>query len=148
MKADRIIVLFTTHERQLVSLTIQILQSNPFLTSSTPFSCFQHEKISIGTCDELGFLTIVDRIKELIKVSGFQVSPAELEAILITHPAVAEACVIGVADEQRGELPKAFLVLKPNVSPTEKLTAEISDYVAKRVAPYKKLYAGIEYVPE
>ena len=67
---------------------------------------------------------------------------------MITHPAVAEACCVGVPDEMRGELPKAFLVLKPDFQPSDKLTTEIADYVAKKVAPYKKLYGGIEYVPE
>ena len=55
-------------------------------------------------------MTIVDRVKELIKVSGFQVAPAEIEALLVTHPGVADAAVVGVADERCGEVPKAFVV--------------------------------------
>ena len=60
--------------------------------------------------------SIVDRIKELIKYKGFQVPPAELEGLLITHPAVVDVAVIGVPDEEAGELPKAFVILAPGAS--------------------------------
>jgi acyl-coenzyme A synthetase/AMP-(fatty) acid ligase len=75
---------------------------------------------------------IVDRLKELIKYKGYQVPPAELEAVLLTHPAVADAAVIGVTDAESGEeVPKAFVV---------KLSgAEVIDFVASQVAPYKKV---------
>ena len=63
--------------------------------------------------DEDGFYFIVDRLKELIKYKGFQVPPAELEAILINHPDVADCAVIGVPDEDAGEIPKAFVVPRP-----------------------------------
>ena len=66
--------------------------------------------------DENGALFVVDRIKELIKVKAFQVAPAELEAVLRTHPAVADAAVIGVPDERSGEVPKAFVVARTPVS--------------------------------
>ncbi len=69
----------------------------------------------IGYADEDGYFWIVDRLKELIKYKGFQVAPAELEALLLTHPAVADAAVIGVPDEEAGELPKAFVVRKGEV---------------------------------
>src|SRR5208283_810992 len=64
----------------------------------------------LGIADEDGWLTIADRVKELIKYKGLQVAPAELEAILITHPQVADCAVIGVPDEEAGEAPKAFVV--------------------------------------
>ena len=64
----------------------------------------------IAVRDDDGFYSIVDRLKELIKYKGFQVPPAELEALLITHPDVADVAVIGVPDEECGELPKAFVV--------------------------------------
>jgi len=88
----------------------------------------------IGYADEDGHFFIVDRVKELIKYKGFQVAPAELEAILLTHPAIADAAVIPCADDEAGEVPKAFVVKKGET------TAEaIMDFVEERVAPYKKL---------
>lgn len=121
---------------------------NPKATAEAKTDDLWYKSGDIATCDELGNLTVVDRIKELFKVSGFQVSPVELEAILITHPSVAEACVIGIPDNQRGEIPKAFLVLKPNAQASDDLARDIADFLAKKVAPKKKLYGGIEFVPE
>lgn len=88
----------------------------------------------IATVDDEGYFYIVDRLKELIKYKGYQVAPAELEAVLVGHPAVADAAVIGVADTEAGEIPKAYVVLKG-----EATAQELMDYVAERVAPYKKL---------
>lgn len=88
----------------------------------------------IGYADVDGHFFIVDRAKELIKYKGFQVPPAELEALLLTHPAVADAAVIPCQDDEAGEIPKAFVVLK------EAATAEeLMDFVAERVAPHKKI---------
>ncbi|MCL4868707.1 MAG: 4-coumarate--CoA ligase family protein [Anaerolineae bacterium] len=94
----------------------------------------------IGYVDEDGYFYIVDRLKELIKYKGYQVAPAELEAVLLGHTAIADACVIGKPDAAAGEIPKAFVVLKADVSPEE-----IMAYVAERVAPYKKI-RQIEFV--
>jgi acyl-CoA synthetase (AMP-forming)/AMP-acid ligase II len=88
----------------------------------------------IGYADEEGHFYIVDRVKELIKYKGFQVAPAELEAILLAHPAIRDAAVIPSPDEEAGEVPKAFIVLK-----TETNIEELLDYVAERVAPHKKI---------
>ena len=88
----------------------------------------------IGHVDEDGYFYIVDRLKELIKYKGYQIAPAELEAILVDHPAVADAAVIPSPDAEAGEVPKAFVVLAGEVS-----TDEILRYVAERVAPYKKI---------
>lgn len=88
----------------------------------------------IGYTDEEGTFYIVDRLKELIKYKGLQVAPAELEAILLAHPAIADAAVIGSPDEEAGEVPKAFVILKGGAS-----AEEIMTYVAERVAPYKKI---------
>ncbi len=99
----------------------------------------------IGYADEDGHFFIVDRVKELIKYKGFQVAPAELEAILLTHPAVADAAVIPCADEEAGEVPKAYVVRKGET------TAEaIMEFVDERVAPYKKLrfVEFIEQIPK
>jgi acyl-CoA synthetase (AMP-forming)/AMP-acid ligase II len=90
----------------------------------------------IGHVDADGFWYVVDRLKELIKFKGFQVPPAELEALLLTHPAVADCAVIGVADEEAGELPKAFVVLKPG---TEVSAEALQEFVAGHVASYKQV---------
>jgi acyl-CoA synthetase (AMP-forming)/AMP-acid ligase II len=96
----------------------------------------------IGYADEDGHFFIVDRVKELIKYKGFQVAPAELEAVLLTHPAVADAAVIPCRDDEAGEVPKAFVVLKGEAS-----ADDLIDYVAARVAPHKKVRA-LEFVEQ
>jgi acyl-CoA synthetase (AMP-forming)/AMP-acid ligase II len=96
----------------------------------------------VGHADADGYVVLVDRVKELIKYKGYQVAPAELEALLVEHPAVAEAAVIGRPDEEAGEVPVAFVALAGDDSPDE-----IRAYVAERVAPYKKLRA-LEVVDE
>jgi acyl-CoA synthetase (AMP-forming)/AMP-acid ligase II len=90
----------------------------------------------IGVCDEDGWLTIVDRLKELIKVKGYQVAPAELEALLLTHPAVSDACVIGVADPECGEVPKGFVVLREGASATAE---QLIEHVRMHVSPHKRI---------
>jgi acyl-CoA synthetase (AMP-forming)/AMP-acid ligase II len=96
----------------------------------------------IGYADEDGHFFIVDRAKELIKYKGFQVAPAELEAVLLSHPMIADAAVIPCPDEEAGEVPKAFVVLKGEAS-----AEEIKEYVAERVAPYKKI-REIEFIEQ
>ena len=87
--------------------------------------------------DSSGCVYIVDRLKELIKYKGYQVPPAELEAVLLTHPAIADAAVIGVRDTESGEeVPKAFVVRQSGAELTE---AEVMEFVAGEVAPYKKV---------
>jgi acyl-CoA synthetase (AMP-forming)/AMP-acid ligase II len=88
----------------------------------------------IGHVDERGQWYIVDRVKELIKYKGFQVPPAELEAHLVAHPAVADCAVIGVHDEDGEEIPKAFVVLKG-----EATAEELMEFVAGRVASFKRI---------
>ena len=88
----------------------------------------------IGHIDDHDQYFIVDRLKELIKYKGFQVAPAELEALLLSHPNIADVAVIGVLDEEGEEVPKAFVVLKEPGSPEE-----IMEFVAARVAPHKKI---------
>jgi acyl-CoA synthetase (AMP-forming)/AMP-acid ligase II len=91
----------------------------------------------LARVDSTGCVYIVDRLKELIKYKGYQVPPAELEAVLLNHPGVADVAVIGVRDEESGEeVPKAFVVRQPGVD----LTAEeVMTFVAGQVAPYKKV---------
>ena len=96
----------------------------------------------VGYVDEEGYVFIVDRVKEMIKYKGYQVAPAELEALLVGHPAVADAAVIGMPDPEAGEAPKAFVVRQGDVSQEELL-----GYVAARVAPYKKV-RRVEFVAQ
>ena len=101
----------------------------------------------IAVRDEDGFYFIVDRLKELIKYKGFQVPPAELEAILINHPDVADVAVIGIQDEDAGEIPKAYVVAAGDA---ELDHTELMDYVAKQVSPQKKvrLIEEIDEIPK
>ncbi len=102
----------------------------------------------VAVVDDEGRFTVVDRVKELIKYKGYQVAPAELEAVLIGHPQIADAAVIGVKDDESGEeLPKAFLVRAPGAEITED---EVKAYMAEKVAPHKKirLVEFIDAVPK
>jgi acyl-CoA synthetase (AMP-forming)/AMP-acid ligase II len=102
----------------------------------------------VAVVDENGCYTVVDRVKELIKYKGYQVAPAELEAVLIGHPEIADAAVIGVPDEESGEeLPKAFVVRAPGSTLTQDAVIE---YMAGKVAPHKKIriVEFIEAVPK
>ncbi len=108
--------------------------NNPQATANTVDTDGWLHTGDIGFADEDGYFWIVDRLKELIKYKGYQVAPAELEALLLTHPAVADAAVIGIPDEEAGEVPKAFVVLKGEATPDA-----IMAFVAEQVAPYKKI---------
>ncbi|MGW1463400.1 AMP-binding protein [Streptomyces sp. NPDC002308] len=101
----------------------------------------------VGRVDADGWLHVVDRVKELIKYKGYQVAPAELEALLLGHEHLADAAVIGVYDDAGNEVPKAFLVRSPDPE-AQKLTPEdVLAYVAERVAPYKKVRRA-EFIDE
>jgi len=90
----------------------------------------------IGAVDEEGWWFVVDRVKELIKYKGYQVAPAELEAVLLTSPDVADAAVIGVYDERGDEVPKAFVVRAPGSTASED---DVLAFVAEHTAPYKRV---------
>ncbi len=107
--------------------------NNPAATASTIKDGWLHTG-DIGYVDADGYFYVVDRVKELIKYKAMQVAPAELEAVLLSNPAIADAAVIGSPDEEAGEVPKAFVVLKSPLTPEE-----IMAYVAARVAPHKKI---------
>jgi acyl-CoA synthetase (AMP-forming)/AMP-acid ligase II len=96
----------------------------------------------IGYADEDGALYIIDRLKELIKYKGRQVAPAELEALLLSHPAIADGAVIPSPDADAGEIPVAFVVAKESVS-----ADEIINFVSERVAPHKKI-RRVEFVDQ
>ena len=108
--------------------------NNPDATASTIDADGWIHTGDVGYADADGYFFIVDRLKEFIKYNAYQVAPAELEAVLLTHPAVADAAVIPKADEAAGEIPKAFVVRKHDVT-----AEEIMAFVAERVAPYKKV---------
>ena len=96
----------------------------------------------IGYVDENTFCHVVDRVKELIKFKGFQVAPAELEALLLTHPQIRDVAVVRSPDEEAGEVPKAFVV------GDGALTAEdVMSFVAERVSPHKKI-RRVEFVDQ
>jgi len=99
----------------------------------------------IGYADEEGYFYVVDRLKELIKYKAMQVAPAELEAVLLTHPAVTDAAVIPSPDPDAGEVPKAFVVVQGQATPEE-----IMAFVAERVAPFKKVrrLEVVEQIPK
>ncbi len=101
----------------------------------------------IGHVDQDGHVFVVDRLKELIKYKGFQVPPAELEALLLAHPAVADAAVVGLPDDEAGEIPAAFVVLRPGVAATAE---EIQQFVGEQVASYKQIrrLTFIDVVPK
>ena len=111
--------------------TAQMLQPDGWLHSG-----------DIGYVDDDGYLYVVDRVKELIKYKGMQIAPAELEAVLVSHPAIADAAVVRMPDEEAGEVPKAFVVAS-----TELTSQQVIDHVAAHVAPHKKVRA-VEFVDE
>lgn len=108
--------------------------NNPQATASTIDSEGWLRTGDIGYIDEDEFLFVIDRLKELIIYNGFQVAPAELEAILLSNPSIADAAVIPSPDEEAGEVPKAFVVLKGEITEDE-----IMAFVSERVAPHKKI---------
>jgi acyl-CoA synthetase (AMP-forming)/AMP-acid ligase II len=92
----------------------------------------------IVTRDREGFYRIVDRRKEMIKYKGFAVAPAEIEAVLLEHPAVKECGVVGRSDESAGEIPVAFVALRDGFADGEKLSQELCTFVADRLTHYKQ----------
>ena len=118
--------------------------NNPEATAATLDSDGWLHTGDVAIIDEDHHMTIVDRVKELIKYNGFQVPPAELEALLITHPEVNDVAVIGIPDPSAGELPKAFIVR----SLGSEVTAEnLQAFVAEHVASYKHIRL-VEFIDE
>ncbi|GFO49197.1 4-coumarate--coa ligase 1-like [Plakobranchus ocellatus] len=99
----------------------------------------------IGYFNDEGVVVIKDRLKELIKYKGSQVAPAELEAIILSHPGVQDVAVVGIPDEKAGELPKAFVVPKPESNLTED---QVESFVKDKVAHTNKLRGGVQFVDE
>jgi acyl-CoA synthetase (AMP-forming)/AMP-acid ligase II len=119
--------------------------NNPDATASTVDADGWLRTGDIGVVDADGYLTIVDRLKELIKVKGYQVAPAELEALLLDHPLIADAAVIPVPDGESGEAPKAFVVTRGVLS-----AGEVQAFIQERVSHYKRLrdVAFVEAIPK
>ncbi|XP_023744862.1 probable CoA ligase CCL7 [Lactuca sativa] len=101
----------------------------------------------LGYFDEQGRIYVVDRLKELIKYKGYQVAPAELEGLLVSHPEIMDAAVVPYIDDEEGEIPMAYVVIKAGSSLSGE---EIQSFIAKQVAPFKRIrkVAFIEVIPK
>jgi acyl-CoA synthetase (AMP-forming)/AMP-acid ligase II len=110
--------------------------NNPAATAATLDADGWLHTGDLGYVDADGHLYVVDRLKELIKYKGFQVPPAELEAVLLRHPDVADAAVIGLPDDEAGEIPAGYVVLRPAAAASPE---EIMRFVAGEVAHYKQI---------
>lgn len=95
--------------------------------------------------DEDGFFYFSDRIKELIKVRGFQVAPAELEELILQNENVQDVAVVEIPDEVSGELPRAYVVLKPTADPDKVTEDYLKEWVKERVSPYKRIEGGVVF---
>jgi acetyl-CoA synthetase len=96
-----------------------------------------HRTGDIAWRDEDGFLWYVGRNDDIIKSSGYRISPFEIESVLMEHPAVLECAVTGVPDPVRGQLVKATVVLREGYGPSENLRKELQGHVKRKTAPYK-----------
>lgn len=99
-----------------------------------------------GVIDDLGMLTITDRIKEMIKVKGIGIAPAELEDLLLGHPKVEDCAVVGIKDDYSGELPKAFVVLNNDGRASPEVAKELAAYVRERKERNKWITGGVDFV--
>ncbi|PSN32296.1 putative 4-coumarate--CoA ligase 3 [Blattella germanica] len=116
--------------------------NNPEATAETIDSTGWLHTGDMGYYDDDKDFFIVDRYKELIKVKGLQVAPAELEDILRSHPGVADAAVIGIPDQRSGEVPRAYVILKDS-----KLTEnDVKKFISEKVSEHKHLAGGVEFV--
>lgn len=97
----------------------------------------------VGYFDDKGSLHVINRIKELIKYKGYQISPSEIESVLLSHPAVKDAAVAGRPDERSGEIPMAFVVRQPGATITAR---DIQDFVKQTLSPQKWLRGGVQFV--
>lgn len=119
---------------------------NPKATEETLTSDGWLKTGDIAYVDEQGCFFIVDRKKELIKVKGNQVAPAELEALLLEHPAIADVAVIGQQTEDGDEAPRAFVVRQPDAQSQKVTKEEVADFVKDKVVRYKRLTGGIDWI--
>ncbi|UPX17713.1 uncharacterized protein EKO05_0008053 [Ascochyta rabiei] len=123
--------------------------NNPEGTANALTSDGYFKTGDVGYQDKDGNFYITDRVKELIKYKGFQVPPAELEGILVSHPNITDVAVIGVYDkDQASEIPRAYVVPKDGLGKGEKEAKEIVDWLGAKVAHHKKLRGGVRFVDE
>jgi 4-coumarate--CoA ligase len=126
------------HEGEILLRGPQVMKgylNNPAATAATMDGDWLKTG-DIGMIDADGYVFIADRVKELIKVKGFQVAPAEVEALLLTHPKVADVAVIGVPDEEAGEVPMAFVVASAAGVPG---LEELQAHLAGQLSKYKQI---------
>ncbi|PSN66243.1 4-coumarate-CoA ligase 2 [Corynespora cassiicola Philippines] len=120
---------------------------NPKATAESIDSEGWYRTGDIGYIDDQENIYITDRVKELIKYNGFQVAPAQLEGLLIGHPAVADVAVIGIySDQLATELPRAYIVVANGYERNESLKKELQKWLHERVAPHKRLRGGVRFV--
>lgn len=117
--------------------------NNPEATNETIVNGNWLRTGDLASYDSNGMFYIKDRLKELIKVKGFQVAPAELEEVLREHPSIDEAAVIGIPHDKYGEVPKAFVVQKKGSNVSEN---ELQTFINERLSDYKQLRGGIAFV--
>lgn len=123
-------------------MTMMGYHKNPQATAETIDQQGWLHTGDVARIDADGYLYIVDRIKELIKFKGEQVAPAMLEDLLMSHPDISDACVIGLPDAVAGELPRAYVVLAQGSKVSEQ---DIKDFVAKQVPSYMQLRGGVQF---
>jgi long-chain acyl-CoA synthetase len=123
--------------------------NRPDETASIFFEGWMHTG-DVGKMDEEGYFYVIDRSKDMIKASGFNIYPREVEEVLLLHPSVAEAAVIGIPHEYRGETVAAVIVLKPGFEPSDDTRDDIIAYCKKELTPYKvpKLIEFRESLPK
>jgi 4-coumarate--CoA ligase len=123
--------------------------NNPSGTAASLTSDGYFKTGDVGYQDKDGNFYITDRVKELIKYKGFQVPPAELEGILISHPKIDDVAVVGIYDEaQATEVPRAYVVPAKGVEGSKEVEKEIVDWLSKKVAGHKRLRGGVRFVDE
>lgn len=121
--------------------------NNPTATNESFSEDGYYKTGDVGYEDAYGNFVITDRIKELIKYNGFQVPPAELEALLLGHPAVADVAVVGIPSGKAGsELPRAYVKVKEGSQANQETADKIVEYVRGKVAPYKQLRGGLHFI--
>jgi 4-coumarate--CoA ligase len=140
----------TGHEGEVCLKGLNIFKgyyNNPEATAEAFDSEGWYHTGDIGRADEQGNIYITDRLKDLIKYNGFQVAPAQLEDLLLGHPAVADVAVIGVYSEARvTELPRAYVVVATGHTGDERLAEMLQSWLNERVSPHKKLRGGVRFV--
>ena len=123
--------------------------NNPAGTANTFSSDGYFKTGDVGYVDSQGNFYITDRVKELIKYKGFQVAPAELEGLLVSHPKVNDVAVMGIYDAtQATEIPRAYIVPAQGVGRGKETEEEVAKWLAARVAGHKRLRGGVRFVDE